>query len=152
MSRSPRFLLARSLVVVAGALIASGCESATSPIGEQVDQSPAPVLTTVTSVWNSNFDAYANQDVTSLPAVIARDQFGRVMAGIGVSFAVTAGGGTLRFPDAITSADGMARLEGWTLGPQGGENIVVATVSQFTVSFRLVARPAGDPCNGCWDY
>jgi hypothetical protein len=114
---------------------------------------PAPVLTTVTAQWNSSFDAYATQDVTSLPAVIVRDQFGHGMAGIGVSFAVTAGGGTLRFPDAITSADGVAKLVGWTLGPLAGENVVTATVNQsFLVSFRVVAKPAVDPCNGCWDY
>jgi hypothetical protein len=75
------------------------------------------------------------------------------MAGIKVSFAVTAGGGTLRFPDATTSADGIARLVGWTLGPLAGENVVTATVNQsIMVSFRLVAKPAGDPCKGCWDY
>jgi hypothetical protein len=84
--------------------------------------------------------------------VIARDQFGHVMAGVKVSFAVTAGGGTLGFADTITSAYGIAKLERWTLGPLAGENIVVATVSQFTVSFRLVSKPAPDPCNGCWDY
>lgn len=149
MSRSTRFLRARLLVVVAGALAASGCDSATAPIAP----SPAPVLTTVTALWDSNFDAYATQDVTSLPAVIARDQFGHGMAGISVSFAVAAGGGTLRFPETTTGADGIAKLQGWTLGPLAGENIVTATVTQsFIVSFRLVAKPAGDPCLGCWDY
>jgi hypothetical protein len=149
MSRSPRSLLARSLAVVAAALVASSCDSATSPTAPLL----APVLTTVTALWDSNFDAYASQDVTSLPAVIVRDQFGQGMAGVSVSFAVTAGGGTLRFPDTITAADGIAKLQGWTLGPLAGENIVTATVTQsFTVSFRLVAKPAGDPCNGCWDY
>lgn len=152
MPHSTRLLLARSLVVVAAALVAASCDSATSPI----DQSQAPVLTTVTPVWDSNFDSYTNQEVTSLPAVIVRDQFGHVMAGVRVSFAVTAGGGTLGFPETVTSADGIAKLVRWTLGPLAGENIVVATVSQkFKVSFRLVSKPApdnGDPCNGCWDY
>lgn len=149
MSRSTRLLLARSLVVVAAASVASSCDSTTSPI----DQPQAPVLTTVTAVWDSNFDAYTNQEVTSLPAVIVRDQFGHAMAGVRVSFAITAGGGLLESPETTTSADGIARLGRWILGPLAGENVVVATVSQsFSVSFRLVSKPAGDPCNGCWDY
>ena len=152
MPRSTRLLLARSFVVVAAALVASSCDSATSPI----DQSQAPVLTTVTPVWDSNFDAYTNMEVTSLPAVIARDQFGHVMAGVRVSFAVTAGGGTLGFSETVTAADGIAKLARWTLGPLAGENVVVATVNQFfRLSFRLVSKPAPDtvdPCNGCWDY
>jgi hypothetical protein len=149
MSRSTRFLLARSLVVVASALVASSCDSATAP----TPLSPASVLTTVTALWDSNFDAYAGQDVRSLPAVIVRDQFGHGMPGLSVSFAVAAGGGTLRFPEAVTSTAGIARLEGWTLGPLAGENIVTATVSSsFIVSFRLVAKASDDACRGCWDY
>jgi hypothetical protein len=149
MPRSTRFLRARILVVVAAALVASNCDSATSPTAPPL----APVLTTVTALWDSNFNFFASQDVASLPAVIVRDQFGHGMAGISVSFAVTDGGGTLRMPDTITSADGIAKLGGWTLGPLPGLNAVTATVSKsLTLSFILVARDVRDACLGCWDY
>jgi hypothetical protein len=109
----------------------------------------------LTPLWESNLEVYPAGEVRPPPAVVARDQLGRAMAGVRVSFAVTAGGGTLGFPDAITSADGIARLGGWTLGPEVGENVVTATVGQsFTVHFRLVSKPIldGDACRGCWDY
>ena len=148
MSLSTRLPLGRSFVVVAAALVAASCDSTTSP----TSLTESPVLTTVTTLWVSDTDAYTSSDVRSLPAVIVRDQFGRAMSGVRVSFAVTAGGGTVQVPDVITSSDGVARLKGWTLGPMPGENIVVATVGSFTVSFRLVSKAAGDPCLGCWDY
>jgi len=148
MSHSVLLPLRRFFALAAAIVVASSCNSATSPI----DQSQVPVLTMVAPIWEPNPIAFAAQEVMTLPAVMVRDQFGRPMAGVTVSFAVTAGGGTLRSPDATTSASGIARPGGWILGPVAGENIVVATIGQaVTISFKLVSMPLLESCN-CWDY
>ena len=59
--------------------------------------------------------------------VLVSDEDGAAMAGVVVSFAVTAGGGTLSAATATTNADGRART--WlTLGSDPGTNTVSATV------------------------
>ena len=96
-------------------------------------------------------EEYTNSDARTLPLVFVADQFDRPMAGVRVSFAVTAGGGTVPFPDAVTSQYGYVQLKQWILGPTAGENVVVATVGgAFTIPFRLVStvKPDDSP----WDY
>ena len=59
--------------------------------------------------------------------VLVSDEDGAAMAGVVVSFAVTAGGGTLSSTTATTNANGRART--WlTLGSDAGTNTVSATV------------------------
>jgi hypothetical protein len=93
-SGSIRSKLPRALTVLATAVVLQGCEPTTSPI----DRPEAAVPTTISWIWNTGFDAYASQDVPSLPSVIVRDQFGRPMVGIRVQWTVVAGGGLVRFP------------------------------------------------------
>ena len=150
--RSNRSALARVLVIAAAAFIAGACEPTTSPIDRPESAAPAEI----TWIWDTQFEGFANQEVPSLPSVVVRDQFGRPMVGIRVQWAVTAGGGSLRFPISVTNGSGVAMLQQWTLGPDPGENVVTATVApSLAQSFKVIAklRPNnGDPCAGCWDY
>ena len=68
------------------------------------------------------------------------DEDGAAMAGVNVSFTVTAGGGTLSSATATTNADGRART--WvTLGSEVGTNTVEATVEGLEpVTFTAIGQ------------
>ena len=68
------------------------------------------------------------------------DEDGAAMAGVVVSFAVTAGGGTLSSATATTNANGRART--WlTLGSEPGTNTVSATVAGLeSVTFTATGQ------------
>jgi hypothetical protein len=58
------------------------------------------------------------------------DQFGNGVSGIVVSFAVTAGGGSLiGVTNVVTNQNGIASIGGWNLGTSPATNMVVATVA-----------------------
>ncbi|HEX6250342.1 MAG TPA: Ig-like domain-containing protein, partial [Gemmatimonadaceae bacterium] len=82
--------------------------------------------------------APASSAVASPPGVIVRDQFGNPLAGVTVSFAVTAGGGTRSPATVTTGANGVAQLSSWTLGSAAGANTLTATASGLaqTVTFN----------------
>ena len=72
--------------------------------------------------------------------VLVLDQYGNPLAGATVTFAVTAGDGTLSVTTAATDADGRASTT-LTLGPQPGTNTVEATVDRLTpVIFTATGR------------
>ncbi|MFL5493791.1 MAG: Ig-like domain-containing protein [Gemmatimonadales bacterium] len=80
------------------------------------------------------------------PAVVVRDQDGNALAGIPVTFKVTAGGGLLAGATPVTGADGIAAVGGWTLGKSAGSNTLQATLSGLEVSgspvvFSATASP-----------
>lgn len=67
--------------------------------------------------WQTDMDnqvGLAGMTVTP-PTVHVRDRFGNSIAGVAVTFVVTAGGGTLEGPETVTTYDGAAALA-WTLG------------------------------------
>ena len=72
--------------------------------------------------------------------VLASDENGAAMTGVAVSFAVTAGGGTLSATTDTTNADGLART--WlTLGSEPGTNTVEATVEGLeSVTFTATGQ------------
>jgi hypothetical protein len=67
------------------------------------------------------------------PTVVTRDQYGNVVPGVSVSFAVTQGGGTPGAPSDVTDADGLASVS-WTLGSAPGSNVLTATSAGLTGS------------------
>ena len=76
--------------------------------------------------------------------VEVRDQNGNPLAGATVTFAVTAGAGTLSDTTATTDANGRAATT-LTLGPQLGTNTVVASVPDLEpVTFTAVATAKAD--------
>ena len=84
--------------------------------------------------------------VLSNPFVVeVRDQNLSMLEGISVTFAVTAGGGTLSVTHTMTDANGQAEST-FTLGPNLGTNTVeVSTVGiEQTVIFNAVAEAAVD--------
>ena len=86
--------------------------------------------------------------VAVAPAVRVVDQFGNPVAGVGVTFAVGTGGGSVTGGTQTTGADGVATVGGWQLGTALGANTLVATVagsvSGSPVTFTATAT-AGPP-------
>ena len=77
----------------------------------------------------------AGAAVTEPPSVLVEDQFDNPVAGTSVTFAVTAGGGTIApTTPVITGADGVATLTSWTLGLGSGTNTVTASATGLTGS------------------
>jgi adhesin/invasin len=62
--------------------------------------------------------AFANATVPIRPSVLVTAR-GEPVAGVTVTFRVTQGGGTVQGATQVTGTDGIARVEGWTLGPIG---------------------------------
>ena len=76
--------------------------------------------------------ATVNTPVSSPPSVVVRDGFDNPIAGHSVTFAVTAGGGSVAPTTAITTgANGRATVTSWTLGTVAGSgnNTLTATAA-----------------------
>jgi YVTN family beta-propeller protein len=79
--------------------------------------------------------------------VLVRDQFNNPVPGHAVTFAVTAGGGSVAGGNAVTDASGIAAVTSWTLGTTAGtnNNTLQATAPGLTgspVTFTASAAPA----------
>jgi hypothetical protein len=77
--------------------------------------------------------------------VVVKDAKGQPVAQVAVTFAVTAGGGSVTGGAVTTGADGVAAAGGWTLGTQTGVNTLTATVSGLTPVTFTVTGVAGAP-------
>ena len=74
------------------------------------------------------------------PAVLVQDANGNVKAGVTVTFAVGAGGGSVTGATAISNAAGMAAVGSWTLGAVPATNTLVATAAvALPVTFSAIA-------------
>ncbi|MFN7531278.1 MAG: leishmanolysin-related zinc metalloendopeptidase, partial [Gemmatimonas sp.] len=104
-------------------------------------------LATVALATVDNQVATVNTDVPAAPAVRAEDQFGNVIPGLPVTFAVTLGNGSVTGANQTTNAQGVATAGGWRLGTQAGAQRLRATVvdalNGFTTSVdaSAVAQP-----------
>src|SRR5438309_404541 len=82
------------------------------------------------------------------PAVQVTDLSGHPVAGVQVTFSVTAGGGSVSGAAQITDVGGIATVASWTLGPQPGVNELQAAfntgVSTGYTIFVATAKPACD--------
>lgn len=77
--------------------------------------------------------------VRPAPSVIARDANGAPLRNVHVTFAVTAGGGTIVGGSQVTDSSGIAAVRQWTLGTTTGVQTVTATAGGMTVSFSVNA-------------
>ncbi len=68
------------------------------------------------------------------PAVLVTDQSGNPVSGVGVTFAVASGGGSVVGGAATTNAAGLATVTSWTLGTSAGSNTLTATSLGLTGS------------------
>jgi hypothetical protein len=109
---------------------------------------------TVTATSPTTQTAQVGTAVATPPAVRVNDQTGQPVAGVAVTFAVTAGGGTLVGANATTNAQGIATVTSWTLGAVAGQNTVTATVAGLApVTFNATGAVAGsDPCDTTTGY
>ncbi len=72
--------------------------------------------------------------VPSPPSVIVKDASQVGVAGVTVTFAVTAGGGSVTGASTTTDAFGVASASSWVLGASAGQNTLTATVSGAGIS------------------
>jgi hypothetical protein len=91
----------------------------------------------------------AGTAVSPRPAVLVRDQLGNPAAGIGVTFAITQGGGQLTGATQVTNASGIATVGNWIVGASGAQGLS-ATVTGLTgggnpIAFAVTALAAGTP-------
>lgn len=104
-----------------------------------------PTPSAVTPATSVSQQATPGATVAEPPTVRVVDAQGQPIPGVGVTFAVTAGGGTLGTPLATTDAAGVASATSWTLGSSLGVNTVTATVTGLpVVTFTATAL---DPCD-----
>ena len=109
-------------VLALGALLAA-CDSGGSVGGPGVP-------TTLTASSPATQTAVSGTAAIT-PAVRVVDQRGQPRGGVSVTFAVTAGGGTLGSTSATTDEAGHATAGSWTLGPVAGANVVTATAGRL---------------------
>ena len=82
----------------------------------------------LTKVCGDSQEGMASEQLAESLVVLVSDENGAAMAGVVVSFTVTAGGGTLSAATATTDANGRAATR-LTLGSDAGTNTVSATVA-----------------------
>jgi adhesin/invasin len=73
--------------------------------------------------------------VPTAPSVVVKDAYGNLVPNASVSFAATAGGGSVTGSPATTNASGIATVGSWTLGTTAGANTLTATCNGLTTSF-----------------
>ncbi|HXI20544.1 MAG TPA: leishmanolysin-related zinc metalloendopeptidase [Gemmatimonadales bacterium] len=99
------------------------------------------------------------QAVTVKPSVKVVDADGNGVSGVAVTFAVTAGGGSVTGANQTTGSTGAATVGSWTLGSSAGLNTVQAsaaglsgsplnfdatggaTISNFTINIQYITQP-----------
>ena len=100
----------------------------------------SPIAFTATGVVGAAANLAANSltsqsdtvalPVAAPPSVKVTDTNGNPVSGVAVTFAVTAGGGSIVPTTAVsTNSSGIAGLTSWTLGSAAGTNTVTATVA-----------------------
>jgi hypothetical protein len=87
------------------------------------------VPTTLTAVTPTTQIGPVGAPAYSTPMVRVKDQAGEPLGNVAVTFAVTAGGGSLSGLPSTTNPDGIATLGSWTLGSTPGPNVLTATVA-----------------------
>ena len=78
-------------------------------------------------VSGNNQSALAGSNATVAVCVRVKDQFGNLIAGVPVIYAVASGGGSITGANSPTDAVGIATLGSWTLGAIPGANSLTAT-------------------------
>jgi hypothetical protein len=89
--------------------------------------------TQMTAASATSQSATVGTSVAAPPTVLVRDAQNNPVAGVAVTFQVTAGGGSLNGAAAVTDNAGLAAVTGWTLGLTAGTNTVTATASGLPI-------------------
>lgn len=108
-----------------------------------------PTAASLTIVRGATQSAEAGTDVAVVPTVVVRDGQGQPVAGVTVTFTVTAGGGSLgtinTTLDVVTDVNGEAAVPYWTLGRTAGTNTLTATVAGLTPVTFTATGTVGPP-------
>jgi hypothetical protein len=104
---------------------------------------PGLVASSISANSSLNQSAPPGTAVAEPPSVIVRDQNGAPLSGASVTFAVTAGGGSVTGGSAHTNTDGVATVGSWTLGMAGGANTLSASAGSVSLTFTA---NGSDPC------
>lgn len=129
--------LVRSGVALAMGVVAASCTE------------PKPKPAAIAAATPLSMTSVVGLAVAVPPAVKVTDAKGGGVGGVAVTFAITAGGGTLTSSTTTSKDDGLASPGGWTLGTTAGTNTVVASVEGLTgspVTFTATGTP-GPPAS-----
>jgi adhesin/invasin len=99
-----------------------------APVQFAATGTPGGATQVVVSGGN-NQSAVAGGAVGVAPSVSVQDQYGNGVTGVGVTFAVTAGGGNVTGPNQTSGVGGVATVGSWTLGAAAGPNTLSATAT-----------------------
>lgn len=137
-----------SMGAIALGLAVSACSDA-SPDSNLTGASAKPEVSAVAAMAASTStaqEATVGTQVPSAPAVLVSAANGAPLAGVSVTFAVTAGGGSVQSPVATTNAEGIASAGRWTLGAAEGANTLEARIGALApVVFSANATPVAPP-------
>jgi plastocyanin len=107
------------------------------------DGGTGPTPNTITVSAGNNQVGAAGTALPESLAVIVRDQGGAALAGVTVTFTITAGSGSVSPPSRVTSAAGIAKTRR-TLGPNAGTQTVNATAGSLApAQFSAVSQING---------
>jgi hypothetical protein len=95
--------------------------------------------------------AVVGTPVSVRPSVVVRDGLGQPMAGVPVTFAVSAGGGTVTGANQVTNAAGVATVDEWKLGPFAMTNRLTAAASGMAAASFTAAAEYPAPGAGGYD-
>ncbi|HTS87071.1 MAG TPA: leishmanolysin-related zinc metalloendopeptidase [Gemmatimonadales bacterium] len=118
-----------TLVAIGGAVLAA-CSSGSPSVTGPAPGTPTQILPASITVQSGA----TSQPVTALPSVKVTDKTGLPVSGVTVTFAVTAGNGSLSGATPVTNSTGVATVGSWTLGASAGTNTLTATVTGLTGS------------------
>lgn len=140
----PRVALAGGQGIVPVTYLAQGTSLLTATGLRNRGQRVVEVAAAATMAVNggSGQAAMAGTAVPTAPSVRVRDLEGRPLAGVPVTFAATAGGGTVTGATTVTDAEGVARAGSWTLGATAALNTLTATAAG-------ASAPAVFTASGC---
>jgi hypothetical protein len=105
---------------------------------------PPPSPSAIASAGGESQSGTVGQALATPIRVRVTAANGSPLANISVSFAITAGGGSVSAASSPTGTDGVASTT-WTLGPSAGPQSVSASVSQLPTPIVFTATAAAGP-------
>lgn len=132
-----RFRAPRTAYLITGIALVTACG------GNDSSSGPDSVPTSIEIVTSAAAVSPAGLALSQNPAFVVKNQSGGNIAGLPVSVAVTAGGGTITGAPTQTTA-GPTGIGIWTMGPSIAANVVTITVDGIapkTITVNTVAGP-----------